>query len=109
MLQAIDGFRQLVDEGRACLQAGDYAGLRALIDRNFEARCRVFAVGVRDREKVRIAREQGAAAKLFRSGGAVIGVPQDEGDLDRLLERYRECGFAAIRPTLPTREGGSPA
>jgi glucuronokinase len=106
VLRAIDCFRDFVDRGVACLRAGDAEGLRELVDRNFELRTRIFAVGERDREMVAIARERGAAANLCGSGGAVIGVPREASDLAGLAADYRAAGYSSLRPQVTQAEPG---
>lgn len=108
-------FRDLVDEGVAVLQnegggsngifregtvrAGkDTTALRELVNRNFEMRSRIFQISERDQQMVAIARSLHAAAKLSGSGGAVIGVPADEADLEALATAYEKTGFRMIRP-----------
>ena len=96
-------FRDLVDEGVDLLEGGGLEGgstqaFRELVSRNFEMRSRVFHISERDRQMVAIARQFEAAAKLSGSGGAVIGVPASEGDLDTLAAAYEQAGFRMIRP-----------
>ena len=94
----------LVDHGVVCLAEGDHAGLRALVDRNFDLRTRIYDVGARDREMVALARRVGAAAKLCGSGGAILGVPAETGDLGRLERSFRERGFGFLVPRLTPPE-----
>jgi glucuronokinase len=99
-------FRDLVDEGVKLLEGGDTTRFRALVSRNFEMRSRVFHISDRDRQMVAIARRLDAVAKLSGSGGAVIGVPTDEADLDGIATAYAEAGFKMIRPQpLPAETG----
>ena len=114
-------FRDLVDEGVAVLEndggggngiegadarrgRGDTTAFRELVSRNFEMRSRIFHISERDRQMVAIARRLDAAAKLSGSGGAVIGVPAREADLETLATAYEEAGFRMIRPkACPTK------
>ena len=100
--RVIEAFRRLVDEGVACLGAGDPDGFRALMTRNFEMRTSIFPVAERDRRLVGIATRQAGAAKLCGSGGAVVGMPgpgDPEAELASLASRYRAEGFGFLRPT----------
>jgi glucuronokinase len=108
VLRAVEHFRELVDRGVACIERGDAAGLRALVDENFEARKRIFPVSGRDRELVAIARGCGAAAKQCGSGGAVIGIPPERAALGELASAYAGAGFAFVEPTdAPRPEVGA--
>jgi len=100
VLDAVEALRALVDEGVAALRQGDAAAFRALVDRNFEIRTRIFHVGPRDREMVAVARAAGAAAKLCGSGGAVLAVPADPGRLSAVTAALEAAGFACVRPKL---------
>ncbi len=96
-------FRDLVDEGVQLLEGGGSEGgdtqpFRDLVSRNFEMRFQVFRISDRDRQMVDIAGQLDAAAKLCGSGGAVIGVPAREADLDAIAAAYEEAGFRMIRP-----------
>jgi hypothetical protein len=93
-------FRDLVDEGVALLEGSQplTGAFRELISRNFEMRDRIFDISERDKEMVAIARRHDAAAKLSGSGGAVIGVPAAEADLDKIASAYGAAGFEMIRP-----------
>jgi glucuronokinase len=108
VLTAIEAFRGLVDEGVACLRAGDADGLRQRMNRNFEMRTEIFDVSERDRALVAVATGPGGAAKLCGSGGAVVGMapPGDaEAGLADLDARYRRAGFGFVRPSPAPEEG----
>jgi glucuronokinase len=105
------GFRDLVDEGVEVLETGsssrwsDTAPFRQLVNRNFEMRSRIFHISDRDRQMVAIASSHDAAAKLTGSGGAVIGVPAREADLEAIESSYDAAGFRMIRPQpIPAKE-----
>ena len=97
----IEAFRKLVDEGVASLRSGDHARFRDHMNANFEMRTAIFDVSRRDRGLVAIAREQGGAAKLCGSGGAVVGTAGRE-DLGALEARYRAAGFGFVRASVAT-------
>ncbi len=85
-------------EGGGGVEGADTQAFRELVNRNFEMRSRIFHISDRDRQMVAIARQLDAAAKLSGSGGAVIGVPAREEDLDAIAAAYEEAGFKMIRP-----------
>jgi len=98
VVRAMREFASLVDTGMEALHRRDAAAFRKAVDRNFDARCELFAVGQRDREKVAIARAAGAAAKLCGSGGAAVAVLSDRNEAAALAARYRDAGFEACIP-----------
>lgn len=100
---AMREFAELVDEGMAALRIRDLVTFRAVVDRNFDARCALFPVSLRDREMVKIARGSGAAAKLCGSGGAVVAVLADRSEAAGLAERFADAGYPSRVP------GGPPA
>ena len=78
-----------------------HAGFGRAVDENFDTRASIWTLGQRDRELVAIGRGAGAAVKFAGSGGAVIGVLDDEAAFELVASAYREAGYAAIRPALP--------
>jgi glucuronokinase len=101
--QVIQSLRELVDAGVACLETSDGAGLRELVNRNFELRSRIFSISKRDRKLIAMARDSGAAAKLCGSGGAILGVPVEESQIAELGDAYRRAGFGFLQPQLSRR------
>jgi len=55
---------------------------------------------------IALARTHGAAAKLCGSGGAVVGIPQEESDTDELAQIYRRVGFDLVHPELAVGADG---
>jgi glucuronokinase len=98
--RAMAVLRELVDSGSACLQRGDHAVFRELMDQNFDIRARLFTIAKADREMVEIGRSLGAAIKLCGSGGAVVGAPADPGAFGEIERAYRSAGYRMIRPEV---------
>ncbi len=93
-------FPQLADEGLACLERRDVAGLQRLVDRNFDTRASIWPIRPRDLEMVRIGRARGAAVKFCGSGGAVLGVMRDAAEWDGVAAAYAEAGYPCLRPRV---------
>jgi len=102
--RVIEELAALADDGLACLEAGDGAGLRMAIERSFHVRARAFPLSERDRALVEIARKSGAAAKLCGSGGAVIGALADDAAWPPLERALGDAGYRAdlARVAAPT-------
>jgi len=100
VLAAIERFRELVDQGVACLEGRDDEGLRGLVDRNFELRTSIFTVSQDDREAARLMRSHGAAAKLCGSGGALLALPERASDIADLERDLVRAGWSCARPRV---------
>lgn len=90
VIAAMQEFAGYAEEGRRALEAHDYAYFAELMDRNFDLRRHIYrdeVIGARNLEMVEIARGFGLPAKFAGSGGAIIGVCEDE-------ERAAACGRA---------------
>ncbi len=96
----------LVDEAKAALLEGRAEALGPIMSRDFELRCQVYEVSPGDRKMVEIARDLGTHAKLTGSGGAVIGVYEDEEQFIELEEAYRRNGFSTIKVNVADYEDG---
>ncbi len=104
--RAMTVLRELVDSGSACLQRGDHAVFRKLMDQNFDIRARLFPISKPNREMVEIGRSFGAAVKLCGSGGAVVGAPADAGKFGEIEKAYRSAGYRMIRPEVHSEPEG---
>ncbi len=98
--EAIAVFPKLVEEGVKCLEQGDVRGLMRLVDRNFDTRASIWTLRGRDREMVALGRAAGAAVKFCGSGGAVLGVMENEATFPTLRAAYEAHGYRIIRPTV---------
>lgn len=98
--EAISVFPKLVDEGIACLENGDHAGLMRLVNTNFDTRARIWRLSERDHLMVSLGRKLGAAVKFAGSGGAVVGVLLNEAAFPAIQEAYEEAGFRTLRPII---------
>lgn len=101
---AIATFPHLVDEGLPAFLKDDRATLMRLVDKNFDTRASIWALGERDHEMVRIGRVQGAAVKFCGSGGAVLGVMRAEADYPAIEKSYEAAGYRIIRPQIEPKE-----
>lgn len=90
-------FPVLVAEGLECLRSGDHRRLRALVDENFDLRARIFPIDERQRRLVELGRAAGAGTKFCGSGGAVLCVVEEPGELARVEAAFAEAGCPALR------------
>ena len=77
VVQAMNSFGSLAEQGRAALLSGDHRKLAALINQNFNLRRSICQIHRDHQQMVECARSLGASAKFCGSGGAIIGTLSD--------------------------------
>jgi len=100
---AMHEFADIARQGREALVTGSYAKLPALINANFDLRDRIFSVSEENRRMVMKAREVGAAAKFAGSGGAIVGLVEDDAQFKRLSAALETIGCRTFHPTIATK------
>ena len=100
VVDAMGHFAELAAQGRQALLTGDQARLRALIDENFDTRRQLYQLPAWQVQMVETARACGASAKFAGSGGAIIGVYEDQAMYQRLCDRMAGIGSRVIKPQL---------
>ncbi|MBI5381759.1 MAG: GHMP kinase [Opitutae bacterium] len=108
----VDAMRYWADltvKFRAALLRGDRAEMNRIIDANFDKRASLYDVGDGNRDMVATARRQGASAQFAGSGGAIVGLYEDEAMFRKLSEAFASKGIRVIKPDyappLPTTNG----
>lgn len=98
-----DTLSELADlavQGKEALLNRDYPSLHQLIDRNFDLRCKIMKISDSNMELVMTARKCGASAKFSGSGGAIIGMYDDDEVLKRLIIHLQKVGARVIKPII---------
>ena len=98
VVDAMQQFATLAEDGRKALLMGDNERLGALIDKNFDTRRQLYRLASWQVQMVETARACGASAKFAGSGGAIIGVFNDQAMLDQLHSRMAQIGSQVITP-----------
>lgn len=96
-MQDFAGYTQAVYE---LLKAGRGREISPWIDKNFDRRRSIYTLDPRLIDMVERARAVGASAKFAGSGGAIVGVYEDEAMFERLSESLAEAGIVVIKPQL---------
>ncbi len=110
VLEAIEFWAGLALEFRNLIQSGDRAAMHRAINANFDKRASLYDVGAGNREMVETARTTGASAKFAGSGGAIVGIYDDEAMFARLEAAFAPKGIRVIKPDLaPEIAIGEPA
>ena len=98
--QAMHDLAGLASAARDLICSGKGREIGPLMDTNFETRRSIMTVSPENVLLVECARSVGAHAKLAGSGGAVVGVYQDQAMFDRLAGAYEEAGTLMLRPEI---------
>jgi len=100
VVNTLNEIAELAEEGRKALSNRDYETLNHLIDKNFDLRSKIMNISETNKEMVRIARGCGASAKFSGSGGAIIGVYEDDEMLRRLMVHLKKVNARVIKPFI---------
>lgn len=90
----------IAEEGKTALLARDYEQLSALIDENFDNRCKIMNISPSNMELVNTARACGASAKFTGSGGSIIGIYKDDDMLNKLVIHLKKINARVIKPIV---------
>jgi glucuronokinase len=90
----------LAEKGREALLKKDYTTLYSLMNLNFDLRCKIMNISESNMELVKTARDCGASAKFSGSGGAIIGMYEDDEMLQRLIVNLRKINARVIKPII---------
>lgn len=105
VVDAMQTFAGLAEEGREALRAGNHARLAELIDRNFDTRRSICRLPQAHIDMVEAARRAGASAKFCGSGGAIIGTYADQRMFERLRDELRAADCRVIQPQVRAGAG----
>jgi glucuronokinase len=100
VVEAMKTWASYAEQGRDCLLGGDFATLGRLIDANFDLRARLYRIDKGNLEMIGAARQAGASANFAGSGGAIVGMYEDDEMFARLEASMRSVGAAVIKPRI---------
>jgi len=100
VVDAMRAFGELAEEGKLCLLERDYDRLAKLIDRNFDIRSELVELDPSNVEMVHLARRLGVCAKYAGSGGAIVGICEEDDRFLRLQKEFGRLGCEVIRPNV---------
>jgi glucuronokinase len=98
VIDAMQHFANLAEEGRTALMLSDAGRLGELINENFDARRQLYRLPNWQIRMVETARACGASAKFAGSGGAIIGIYKDEAMYQALCAQMAQIGSKVIKP-----------
>ncbi|NMA47454.1 MAG: GHMP kinase [Lentisphaerae bacterium] len=107
VLEAMKEWASLTDQAMEAMEKRQYEKLPALLNRNFDLRCEVCgnSVSAKNRRMIELARSVGAPAKLTGSGGAMIGIYEDDAMFGRLQRLLSKNHVEIIKPKIVTDPG----
>ncbi|HEX3053158.1 MAG TPA: hypothetical protein VHP83_21040 [Aggregatilineaceae bacterium] len=100
VVDAMKHFAALAAEGREALHNHDHTRLSKLMDENFDTRRSICRLPGWQIQMVETARQCGASGKFAGSGGATIGIYEDEAMLERLRVELARIGSRVIKPQI---------
>ena len=100
VLDSMQRFADLAEDGRKALLGGDVERLGVLIDENFDTRRQLYHLPEWQIQMVETARTCGASAKFAGSGGAIIGVYKDQAMYQKLCVQMAQIGSQVIKPCI---------
>ncbi len=100
VLEAMEFWADLTVKLRAAIDAGDRPAMHRILNANFDKRASLYDVGEGNRDMVMTARKTGASAKFAGSGGAIVGIYDDEAMYTKLVEAFEPKGIRVIKPEL---------
>lgn len=100
VVDAMKRFAGFAQAARDLIVAGRGGEIGPLMDANFDLRRKLFQLDPRNVDMVVRARRVGAHAKFSGSGGAIVGVYEDDAMYQRLEREMAEAGIRVFRPTI---------
>lgn len=100
VVNAMQQFADLAQQAREALLARQTDRLGRLIDQNFDLRRSICRLPGPHVEMIETARRVGASAKFAGSGGAIIGVYQDDAMFRELVGQLGQLGCRVIKPDV---------
>jgi glucuronokinase len=98
VVDAMTYWANLTTRFRAAFLRGDRLEMHRLINANFDKRASLYDVGDGNRDMVETARRAGASANFAGSGGAIVGIYEDEAMFHRLTEAFASKGIGVVKP-----------
>ena len=100
VVEGIKTFVKLTDLALEAIEMQNSDKLRECMDANFDMRRKLYGdecLGDANLEMISIARKYGAAAKFPGSGGAIVGLAKDTGDLFSLRSAFEAAGYVFVK------------
>jgi glucuronokinase len=100
VVNAMQTWASYAEQGKQALLSRDYSTLNRLVDANFDLRAQLYKISEGNMEMIRAARSVGASANFAGSGGAIVGLYEDESMFRSLQQGMHPASVAVIKPTV---------
>jgi glucuronokinase len=97
VVNAMTRFAEIAAEGREVIEDRNWPRLSELIDDNFDLRNSICQLPADQVDMIMRARAVGASAKFAGSGGAIIGIYQDDSMFDQLQLTLNQIGCDILK------------
>ena len=107
IINAMVTFASYAQEAKQALGVRDHKRFGELMNMNFDLRRKIYGdkvIGKDNLLMIEIARNLGTSAKFPGSGGAVIGMYENDEQFERLKESYLSHGFKFTKILLDTHD-----
>ncbi|HYM12952.1 MAG TPA: GHMP kinase, partial [Bryobacterales bacterium] len=100
VVSAMKQWADYARQARDALLARDYAKLGELVNANFDLRAQIYRISDGNLEMIRTSRRLGATSNFAGSGGAIVGIYEDEAMYRRLAEEFGKIGVGIVKPLV---------
>jgi len=100
VINTLHNIASLADKGKEAIANRDYGLLGDLINENFNNRRKIMAISDSNNQLIDVARSCGASASFTGSGGAIIGIYNDNEMLQKLVYALRNIQARVIKPYI---------
>ncbi len=100
VVEAMKYWAELTDKYRKALEKGDIVMQNRLINANFDKRRTLYKLSQDHVNMIDAAREAGASSKFTGSGGAIVGIYQDEKMFEKLKKNFSKMKVKLIKPKM---------
>lgn len=97
---AMREFAEITVQFREALQTIDIDAMNKLINRNFDLRASIFNISKRNWELINCARNVGVSSKFCGSGGAIVGIYENEKMFKTLQKEMERIKARIIKPII---------
>jgi glucuronokinase len=98
VIDVLGQIAQKAKEGYSALLEERPQDLHALMNENFDLRCKIYNVPDSNKKLINEARSCGASAKFAGSGGTIIGIYKDDDMLNQLFVKLKKHNARVIKP-----------
>ena len=100
VVRAMQTYRDLTDQGRTALMAGDWTELGRVMNANYDLRRTIMPIAPEHHRMIEAARATGASAKFAGSGGAICGLYRDGRHYQELVDSLAALRCTVLRPII---------